>query len=315
MNLGEGDHRESTARLGLVVGMFDGVHLGHRFLIDHLIRETAVRELLPAVFTFPSHPLSVVNPEQSPRLLTTPEEKLRLLSDTGIGSRRIFFQVFSNEFRGLRASEFMGMLHERYDVDFILRGFNNRFGTERNLSPEDYRRIAGMNGIELVDASDYCHGEAKVAVCSSLIRNALLKGEIEEANIMLGYPYPVSGLVVGGKHLGRTMGFPTANINIRHGVKLVPSDGVYVCLAESPEGVFKAMVNIGTRPTIDGLNLRRTIEAHLLEYNGDLYGKELTLRFFRRLRPEMRFPSVEDLCRQLESDREDVRGFDYQGYI
>jgi len=303
-------------RLAAVVGMFDGVHLGHRFLIDRLKEEATRRGLLPAVFTFPGHPLSVVNPSKAPRLLTDPAEKLRLLVDAGIPAGRVGYLVFDDRLRRLPAAEFLKMLHDRYHVDFILRGFNNRFGTERDLTPEDYRLTAAGVGIELIDATGLCLGEGAghLPVSSSRIREALANGDLLEANRMSGKPYRMTGTVVGGKHLGRTIGFPTANLRPLHASKMIPADGVYLCLAYiDGAGPRRAIVNIGTRPTVDGPNSRRTIEAHIIDFDKEIYGRQVTLEFIHRLRSEIKFPSPSDLARQLEADRESARNFPILG--
>lgn len=307
-----GNIKVAGGRLAAVVGMFDGVHLGHRFLIDRLKEEAASRGLAPAVFTFPRHPMSVVNPGKAPRLLTTPAEKLEKLVDAGIPAGQVGYLVFDDCMRRLTAAEFLTMLHGRYRVDFILRGFNNRFGTERHLSPDDYRRIAAGTGIEIVDATGFCDGDGddRLPVSSSRIREALANGDITGANNLLGKPYRMAGTVVGGKHLGRTLGFPTANLRPIHSFKLIPADGVYFCLAAiQGEPPRRAMVNIGTRPTVDGFNTRRTIETHILDFDEDIYGRQVTLEFIRRMRPETRFPSPADLARQLEADKESARVF------
>lgn len=305
-------HAQGQRKLAAVVGMFDGVHLGHRFLLDRLKEAACDRSLRPAVFTFPRHPLAVVNPPKAPGLLTDPAEKLSLLMEAGIAPEDINFMVFDSRLRSLSASEFLTMLHDRYNVGFILRGFNNRFGTERDLSPADYRRIAADCGIELEDAdcfddtsgarhsSDHNH----VSVSSSSIRNALAAGDIYLANNLLGYPYQLSGIVGPGKQLGRTIGFPTANIQLPHSLKLIPANGVYICTADITAGRFRAMVNIGTRPTVDTNNRTvRSIEAHLLDFHDDLYGQTVTLRFHSRLRSEIRFPTIAALADQLAADR------------
>lgn len=301
-------------RAAAVVGMFDGVHLGHRYLLSRLKTEASLRGLSPTVFTFPFHPLATVDPAIAPKLLCEPAEKLILLDREGIHPGQVNYLVFNEAFRRLTAAEFMRLLHERYRVDFILRGFNNRFGTERGLSADDYRRIAASNGIELIDAESLKlpapEDGASLTVSSSEIRKALLSGDISRANAMSGYPYTITGLVVGGKHLGRTLGFPTANIALRHPSKLVPEQGVYICTASAQGRIYKAMVNIGRRPTVDTPEAEQTIEAHLLGFDGDLYGKEVTLQFYRRLRPEMRFPSIDALAARLEADRIETELFD-----
>lgn len=298
-------------RRAAVVGMFDGVHLGHRFLIDTLKKEAAARGMVPMVFTFPFHPLSVVNPAIAPKLLSEPVEKLSLLVEAGISVNQTGFIVFDEELRHLRASEFLGMLHERYNVDFILRGFNNRFGTERDLTSEDYRRIAADCGIELMDAACFRHSEDNepLPVSSSRIREALATGYIEQANLMSGHPYSLTGTVVSGKRLGRTLGFPTANIFPPHPSKLIPARGVYICVATVDGHRRKAMVNIGTRPTVDGPHAVPSIEAHIIDFEGDIYGKDITLDFYHRLRDEIRFSSTDELASQLEKDRDSTRQF------
>lgn len=299
-----------TERRGAVVGMFDGVHRGHRFLLDRLKEEARARGLLPTIFTFPAHPLSVVCPARAPRLLTEPAEKLHRLTECGFDPSQVGFLVFDDTLRGMTASRFIGMLHDRYGVDFILRGFNNRFGTERDLSPQDYREIAATQGVELIDATSLCHGEGEnpPPVSSSRIRQALASGEIDRADIMLGYRYRLTGTVVNGKRLGRTLGFPTANLNPDHSSKLIPAEGVYFCVATKPGMLsHRAIVNIGTRPTVDGSNSRLSIEAHILDFDSEIYGTDLTLEFVSRIRPEIKFPSPVELTRQLDADREFAR--------
>lgn len=294
--------------------MFDGVHTGHRHLLDMLRAEALRRDLIPTVFTFPSHPLATVNPAKAPLLLSEPAEKLHLLTTCGLGIRQINFMVFDRQLRQLPAAEFMEILHEQYCVDFILRGFNNRFGTERHLSPDDYRLIATQHGIELTDASclSATVNDKQIAVSSSAIRLALAQGDVGPANMMLGYHYSLTGTVIGGKRLGRTLGFPTANLSPLHRTKLIPGPGVYICQVSAAGKDYRAMVNIGTRPTVDGISSTKlSIEAHILDFDGDLYGEQITLCFLKRLRAEMRFDSTDALSRQLEADRLETQNFNY----
>lgn len=292
-------------RKAAVVGMFDGVHSGHRFLLNRLIEEANLRNLVPSVFTFPHHPFSIVNPAIAPALLTEPDEKSAQLVAAGISAENVNFLNFNEEMRSMRAAEFLAMLHNNYSVDFLLRGFNNRFGTERNLTSEDYRRIAADCGIELIEADSFTDGisNPELPVSSSRIREALLEGEINEATTMLGYRYRLNGTVVGGKRLGHTIGFPTANLSLNNPSKLIPADGVYICVAEYAGEKSKAMVNIGTRPTVDGINQLRTIEAHILDFSENIYGQSLSLDFYHRLRAEIRFSSTDELAAQLCLDR------------
>jgi riboflavin kinase/FMN adenylyltransferase len=298
-------------RCAAVVGMFDGVHRGHKFLLATLQAEAAKRGLCPVVFTFPRHPLEVVNPAIAPKLLSDATEKEALLRENGI-SNTVFLR-FDEQMRHQTAAQFLRMLHEQYHVDFLLRGFNNRFGTERDLSGEDYRRIAAENGIELVEAPSCCVStpNGETAVSSSLIRKALADGDVTLAREMLGYTYKLEGEVVAGKQVGRTIGFPTANVRPLCPEKLIPGNGVYICMAVVDGGKYKAMVNIGNRPTIDGANHHLTIEAYLLDFEGDIYGRRIELHFFALLRREQCFDSPEELAKQLASDRSDTENFTF----
>lgn len=297
--------KNGRRKLAAVIGMFDGVHLGHRFMLDTFREAAAARGLSATVFTFPRHPLTIVSPEKAPRLLTTPAEKLRRLGDAGFSAAEVDFMVFDDKLRSLKATDFMAMLRERYDVSLILRGFNNRFGTERDLTPDDYRNLAAENGIELIDAPHFGQrlAEGQAEICSSAIRVALDQGDIISANAMLGYRYSLTGIVRNGKQLGRKLGFPTANVGPLSPFKLIPADGVYICMAHIGDDAYRAMVNIGNRPTVDGENSLTTIEAHLLGFEGNLYGYSVTLEFVERIRPEIRFESLEMLVRRLNQDR------------
>lgn len=313
--MSENEAVAATGRKAAVVGMFDGVHPGHRHLFGQLFDHCRKRRLSPVVFTFPKHPLEVVNPAAAPKLLSEPEEKLRLLKQCGFGMEQVEFMVFDSQLRNLSAREFIAMLRHRYGVDVILRGFNNRFGTERHFTPDDYRRIGRAEGVEIIDATEYRYSidGLDLRPSSSEIRGLLAEGDVDSANNMLGYPYPLSGRVVAGKQLGRQLGFPTANIEPLHPSKLIPADGVYICsaivnqpVAEPLSRRFRAMVNVGTRPTVDGVNHFRTIEAHILDFTSDLYDTSLTLEFHHRLRLEIRFQTLDQLRDQLAADRDAV---------
>lgn len=299
--------------------MFDGVHLGHRHLFAQLRELCRLNGLTPLVFTFPKHPLQIVNPAVVPPLLSEPEEKLALMEQCGFSRNQVEFLLFDSDLRSLSAREFIAMLRDRYGVTTILRGFNNRFGTERNLTPADYRRIGLEENVQILDATELSLNAppstlspsstplaATLSPSSSEIRARLMAGDIATANLLLGYPYPLSGTVEPGKQLGRQLGFPTANIHPDHPDKLLPSPGVYICTAILPitSEPHPAMVNIGMRPTIDGINNHLTIEANILNLDADLYGLALTIQFHHRLRGEIRFASLSDLRKQLATDRE-----------
>lgn len=270
------------------IGFFDGVHKGHRFLIGELRRVAAERGLRSAVITLDSHPETILSGIIKP-LLTTNEERAALLRETGID------EVFAFHFptiRNMTAMQFMQMLKERYKVDVLLMGYDHHFGSDQPASFADYAAMAAGIGLELVPVTVSPDGE----VSSSKIRKALIEGDIVRANNMLGYAYRLSGKVVHGNGIGKTIGFPTANI-LPDPVKLIPKTGVYSGRVKG----HHAVINIGTNPTVGNDHL--TIEAHLIDYAGDsLYGKTLTLEFEQRLRDEQQFASLAELQKQIQED-------------
>lgn len=305
---------DTKPRRMAVVGMFDGLHLGHRYLLDQLKQEAASRGLQPAVITFTDHPLRVIAPDRAPQLLTDSGEKHRLLTDCGIPSADVIFIPFSDTIRKLSAADFLRAIHDIYGVDALLMGFNNRFGSDRDLSPEYYTRLGREAGVEVIHGKPYAidykesaEGQSRrLEVSSSAIRRALSEGDVALAAAMLGRPYTITGEVEHGRRMGRKIGFPTANLRIADKRLMLPADGVYYCTAEVDHETYPAIVNVGTRPTVDD-SPRRTVEAHLItgegEELGSLYGLSMTLGFVARLRDIRRFDSVEALAAQLAADR------------
>lgn len=285
------------------VGMFDGVHLGHQALVDFVGCCARDSEREPVVFSFTRHPLQVVAPASAPPLLTAVDERLELLRLAG-ASQAIALD-FDQALRRLTAKEFMLMLSRVYGVEQLVLGFNHRFGSDRLTDFADYQRIGSSLGIDVRLCTEMVTDPQGRPVSSSAIRQFLTDGDAASASAMLGRPYALQGIVVHGRGLGHTFGFPTANVQPSCPEQLVPAPGVYACLASV--GALKsapAMVNIGTRPTVDGHRL--TIEANIIGADADLYGLEATLHFVSRLRSERRFPSVESLAAQLAIDRHDV---------
>ena len=270
------------------IGYFDGVHKGHRFLIGELRRVAAERGLRSAVITLDSHPETILSGIIKP-LLTTNEERAALLRETGID------EVFAFHFptiRNMTAMQFMQMLKERYKVDVLQMGYDHHFGSDQPSDFADYVAFGAEIGLEVVAVSVSPDGE----VSSSKIRKALLEGDVTRANNMLGYAYRLAGKVVHGNGIGKTIGFPTANI-LPDPVKLIPKAGVYAGLANG----HRAVINIGTNPTVGNDHL--TIEAHLIDYAGDsLYGKQLLVEFEQRLRDEQQFGSMDELRAQIQED-------------
>lgn len=281
------------------IGMFDGVHLGHRFLIDCLKSEAVRLSLSPVAFTFGRHPLSIITPDVAPPLLSTIDERTALLHSAGVD--RVEILDFDHRMRTLTARDFFSLLHRQYSVDAILLGFNNRIGCDRIDSVGQYRRIGVEVGVDILQAPEY-HGIIR-PISSSIIRRLLSEGAVEQAAAALSRPYELSGTVVHGKQLGRTIGFPTANIRPDSAEKLIPASGVYAVTVTTPDGIPRpAMLNIGSRPTVDTSDAPISIEAHIFDYDADIYGSTVSMAFRAHLRPERRFPSVEALRAQLIAD-------------
>lgn len=273
------------------IGFFDGVHRGHRCLIEQLTELARLRRMDTLVLTMDRHPRLVLQSDYIPQLLTTLDEKCRLLRETGI--TRLDVLTFDSEMARLSAEEFMREVLKPRDVSLLLMGYDHRFGHGEAVF-DDYVRWGEACGIEVVKA----HELSDIHVSSTSIRRLLAKGDISEAQRLLGHPYLLSGTVVKGHRLGHTLGFPTANLAVTAG-KVLPRDGAYA--VRTPYGV--GMMDIGTRPTANnGSDL--SIEVHLIDFSGDLYGQTLTLELVGFLREERAFPSLEALKAQLEHDRE-----------
>ena len=274
-------------------GFFDGVHLGHRLVLRTLVGEARRRGEESIVITFWPHPRNVLqNEARSLRLLTSLEEKKALM--TALEVDRVEVLPFTKEFASMRAEEYLSLLRERFGASLVVMGYDNRIGS-------DGRSAKDFEDSEFVMLSGAVDGADEMPISSTRIRNELLEGRIEEANAMLGYSYSLYGVVVAGNRMGRTIGFPTANIQLYEPLKLVPGNGVYAVEVEVNGGFFKGMCNIGTRPTVGGS--ARTIEVHILDFSEDIYGLPLKIRFLRRIRDERKFPSLEALREQLEKDR------------
>lgn len=285
------------------IGFFDGVHRGHRFLINNVVKEAASRGLLSTVVTFDRHPRQVLGSDFQPRLLSTNEEKMLLLSKTGV--ERCVMLPFSEQMAQMTACDFMKkILHDRLGVQVLIIGYDNRFGHNRSEGFDDYVRYGREMGIEVMSAQSFLlHG---INVSSSVIRSFLQEGEIEMAENCLGYPYFFTGKVVKGFRVGHELGFPTANIEQDNMLKMIPSPGVYAVKVriEGTVELKHAMMNIGTRPTFNGT--QQTLEVHILNFNDDIYGKMISVAFVHKLRNERQFPSKEALSEQLVKDAQMV---------
>ena len=290
-------------------GFFDGVHTGHRLVIERLVSLAHERGDESLIVTFWPHPRAVLQDgARELRLLETLDEKKARLKSLGVD--RIEILDFSRAFASLTAEEYLrDVLRDRFGVTTFLVGYDNRLGSDC-LTASALEPIAARVGIELIELPPLSQLEASAGlrgfeVSSTKIRKALQEGRVEEANEMLGYGYSLTGVVVAGNRMGRTIGFPTANLRPSEPLKLVPARGVYAVEAEVLGRRYRGMTDIGIRPTVGGTI--PTIENHILDFNEDIYGLPLKITFLRRLRDEIHFPSLEALRQQLELDRASCR--------
>lgn len=282
-----------------VVGVFDGVHRGHRWLLAEASAKATEERCRLLMVTFGSHPLEVVRPEAAPQMLMSVEERCEKLRQSASG--RVVVLDFDKAMSRLTAGEFMKMLRDDYGVTAMYMGFNHRFGSDRLTATADYDRIGEELGLKIFHGEEY-RGVDGSKVSSSKIREALQSGNVEWAAWALGREYRLDGTVVSGQQLGRTIGFPTANISVDRR-RLRPMTGVYACVATLPGGdEYAAMVNIGSRPTVDAEGALITVEANLLDYAGDLYGREISIDFIKKMRDEQKFDSLDALKGQLATD-------------
>lgn len=284
------------------IGFFDGVHKGHRYLFKQLNEEAAARGLKPLIVTFEEHPRTVLQSDYIPKLLSTKEERKALLSAYG----EVVMLRFST-IRDLTAEQFMIRLKEEYGVEVLLMGYDHRFGSDGLRNPEDYCRVGAKQGIEVLRMEEYQDGTQHVS--STEIRTALEKGDVERAKELLGRPYALFGKVVHGKGLGRTIGFPTANIEQEEPNKIIPMAGVYEVKVKG-ERLKDEGVNELANERVSGLGVRGmcnidsqgVIEVHLLGYKGNLYGQNLTIQFMQFIRKERQFHSLDELQQQIKAD-------------
>lgn len=302
MLLTEADH---SYRRIVSVGMFDGVHEGHRSLLRDLVTTASRLGLRPAAVTFRNHPRHLVKPGQRVAMLMSLEERVEKLHQCGVED--VILLDFDEKTRMMTAREFMDMLHSDYNVDCIVMGFNNRFGHDRPEGMEAYREIGATLGINILSAAEYkC--DTATAVSSSTVRKLLASCEVEKAARLLGHPYRLAGTVVHGKELGRTIGFPTANISPSDPDNVIPGNGVYAVVVHLPDGTSRhGMLNIGHRPTVDSPYAPPSIEVNIFDYHADLYDKPVTIDFIAFMRHEQAFNSIDELTRQLEADRDEAR--------
>lgn len=312
---------ESLDNAIVTIGTFDGVHIGHQKIIKKLIdcaKETNGESVL---LTFFPHPRLIINPEdENLRLINDIEEKVHQLAIAGLD--HLIITPFTRDFSNQTAEEYIrNVLVNKLGTKVIIIGYDHHFGKDRKGNINDLIELASIFDFQVQEIPK--QDIEDVAVSSTRIREALITGNIENANKYLGYSFQLTGTVVKGDQIGRTIGFPTANIHVHESHKLIPAYGIYAVEAEiypavpsisagdyedpAPEKVAQGMCYIGTRPTVDGMH--RKIEVNLLDFKDDLYDKTIRINFFKHMRGDERYDSLEELQAQIKIDEDNIRAY------
>ena len=288
----------STKKTIITLGTFDGVHIGHKKILDKVIQNAATEEYESLVLTFFPHPRMVLQGDSDIKLLNTIDEKIELLEKIGLDN--LVIHPFNETFSRLTAEEFVKtILVDRFNIHKIIIGHDHRFGRNRTANIDDLINYGQQYNFEVEQISVQEINE--ISISSTKIRNALLQGNMTLANDYLGYNYFLTGTVVLGKQLGRTIGFPTANLQIEENYKLIPLNGVYIVKSVFDEKTIFGMMNIGFNPTVSGQE--RSIEIHYFDFDSNLYDQKISVSVVHRLRSEQKFSSVDLLKEQLEKDK------------
>lgn len=284
-------------RAWLTIGSFDGVHIGHQAIVNLLLSGAKVAKAPAVVLTFHPHPSVVLSKRNTAQYLTSPEERADLLGRLGVDI--VVTHPFSLELSKMTAKDFISYLHRKLHFAHLIVGFNFALGRNREGTIEVLREIGDDLGYTIQVIEAITNGDEVVS--SSQIRTKLAQGEIQMVNRLLGRPFRISGKVIHGDGRGRLIGIPTANLDV--GVdRAIPSSGVYACIVHYQGSRWKAVTNIGFRPTFDASQDMPQLETHLMDFDSDLYGQQLTLEFYSRLREEKRYPTVEALVAQIQRD-------------
>ncbi len=285
----------------ITIGTFDGVHLGHQKILKQLTNEAKKSNLKSLVLTFFPHPRMVLQKESDIKLINTIAEKQALCSDMDIDY--LVIQPFNKAFSRYTALEFVrDILVEQLHMKKLIIGYDHQFGKNREGGIEELQEFGLMFDFEVIEIDK--QELNTVAVSSTKVRNALREGNITLANSYLGHSYTITGPVVSGRKLGRTIHFPTANIHVPELYKLIPKDGVYIVKSVIDSHMYYGMLNIGNRPTVGGTH--RTIEVHFFDFDKDIYYKTIQIQLLKRLRDEYKFDGIEALVKQLQKDKKEA---------
>ena len=285
----------------VATGFFDGVHLGHRHVIRQLVEAAAVRGVESTIITFWPHPRNVLQKEaRDLRLLTTLQQKKEMLHSLGVDNVEVL--EFTRDFSNMTVEDYLRrIVIGKFGATALLLGYDNRIGCDAK-SPDHVARVAEGLGLEVI-RPDMVMTDSGMAVSSTKIRERLAEGDVAAAAQMLGYRYSLLGVVVAGNRLGRTIGFPTANMQLYEPLKLIPANGVYFVKVKTLGRELYGMCNIGYRPTVSS-GEHRTIETHIFDFDEDIYGLDMKVTFVEKIRDEIKFDSLEQLRLQLEKDKD-----------
>lgn len=289
------DNKESDNYVAL--GSFDGLHYGHLSLVRKTVEVAREKNDKSMVFTYKNHPKTIVKPDSVPKLIMDLDTKLEYLEEENVDI--VVLRSFTKEFMSMEAENFIKLLCEDYNVKGIVVGFNFRFG-HKNLGNVDVlKNLQKKYGYELYIMDPYTYKGN--AISSTRIRNCILEGEVKEATNMLSKPYSIKGKVIHGRHIGRTIGFPTANLEFNDKM-VIPGKGVYYTNVKYKDRTFKGITSVGNNPTVNGKEL--TIETFILNFDEMIYGEELKVYFIEKIRGEMKFDSVDKLVAQIKKDED-----------
>ena len=293
----------TSNKTAVTTGTFDGVHTGHKVIIDQLKRAAEKIDGESVILTFFPHPRMVLYPDDSDlRLLNTIDERIKMLEKSGID--HLIVHPFSKEFSRLSSTEFVrDILVNQLNVATLVIGYDHHFGRNREGSFKHLQELSPLYDFKVEEIS--AQEIQQVNISSTKVRTSLQNGEILAANQFLGYNYFIKGIVVDGEKTGRTIGFPTANIKINEWYKLIPTNGVYAVKAKIGETIFNGMLNIGNRPTLNE-NDTSTIEVNIFNFDEEIYGQEIEIEFIQRIRDEQKFENISALKKQLEVDKQQI---------
>lgn len=295
---------EFSSKKNVVVttGTFDGVHLGHKKIIEQVVNAAKKIDGESVILTFFPHPRMVLYPESNDlKLLNTIDERIELLKNSGID--HLIIHPFSMEFSRITSLDFVrDILVTKLNTKRLVIGYDHHFGKNREGSFHHLKEYGPLYGFEVEEIS--AQEIQQINISSTKVRSSLQIGEIQAANQFLGYPYFITGIVVDGEKIGRELGFPTANIKIKEDYKLIPAKGVYAVKIGVDEQVFSGMLNIGNRPTLNGEE--ETIEVNIFSFNEQIYNKPIRIEFFEKIRNEIKFNELSELQQQLNNDKQKV---------